>query len=190
MQTPARKIILQHVQPHQVRSLVIIPDFWNQHFDTPLPEGKVDFRYLLPDIALDGGVVNNRFVLAHEQVGDERKLVGVLNYMCSYKTGNPTIFLDKVCVHQEHRGQGLANKMIEVFQRRSAEAFPRATGWFTFPLGDAARHLAQKMGFRDVSHMVAEQGMKGMWAKVLSVSILLFGTWNSLPARTSRNPQD
>lgn len=66
MQTSSTRLIFQHLKPSEVRPLVVVPDFWNQHFDTPLPEGKVDFRNLLPSISLEGGAVNNRFILAYE----------------------------------------------------------------------------------------------------------------------------
>lgn len=167
--------------------MVVVPDFWNQHFDTPLLEGKVDFRYLLPSISLEGGTVNNRFVLAYEEKEGQRKLVGVLNYMCSKNTEAPTIFLDKVCVHADHRRQGLANKMIDIFKAKSAQTFPEAIGWITFPLGKTALHLAQRMGFQDVSHMVVEPGMKGLWARMLSLAILVCGTWSALLSKNTRD---
>lgn len=113
--------------------------------------------------------------------------MGVLNYMCSKKTEAPTIFLDKVCVHADHRKQGLANKMINIFTAKSAQAFPEAIGWITFPLGETALHLAQRMGFRDVSHMVEEPGMKGLWARMLSLAILVVGAWNVLPTKSTRD---
>jgi GNAT superfamily N-acetyltransferase len=123
---------------------------------------------------------NSQQCMHYIRVFAGEKLVGVFDFLAKLEKNGRVVFVDKIAVDPDHRGRGVARKMLDIFTRDIPGQYPDTKLIATAPSGSGAK-IAKSLGLAPSGNKmpVLGYGYVNIWTKVMSVALLLPMLWSA-----------